>query len=189
LTVTVPRRFRFAPILTATVLTVLLLYLFGKTASIFLLLFIAALLSLYLGAVAEVFQHRLRLPPRVALGAAIALTLAAIITLFRLLVPPVVEQKEISIVIIEHSVYALPVHAVCRICPIFHKGISRSIFQNITFVCIVGTIVMIIPNCIMRHCFQKFLQHGLSSFMRRPVHQSPLTCIIGITRVPVVAEP
>src|SRR6185295_920339 len=34
LTVTVPRRFRFAPILTATVLTVLLLYGFGKTAGI-----------------------------------------------------------------------------------------------------------------------------------------------------------
>ena len=82
MTVTVPRRFRFAPILTATVLTVLLLYLFGKTANIFLLLFVAVLISLYLGAVAEVFQQRLRLPPRVALGAAIALTLAAIITLF-----------------------------------------------------------------------------------------------------------
>ena len=74
MTVTVPRRFRFAPILTATVLTVLLLYLFGKTANIFLLLFVAVLISLYLGAVAEVFQQRLRLPPRVALGAAIALT-------------------------------------------------------------------------------------------------------------------
>ena len=46
MTVTVPRRFRFAPILTATVLTVLLLYLFGKTASIFLLLFVAVLISL-----------------------------------------------------------------------------------------------------------------------------------------------
>jgi predicted PurR-regulated permease PerM len=94
LTVTVPRRFRFAPILTATVLTVLLLYLFGKTASIFLLLFISVLISLYLGAVAEVFQRRLRLPPRVALGCAVALTLAAVLTLLRLLVPPVVEQTQ-----------------------------------------------------------------------------------------------
>ena len=83
MTVTVPRRFRFAPILTATVLTVLLLYGFGKTAGVFLLLFIAVLISLYLGAVAEVFQQRLRLPPRLALAAAVALTLAAIITLIR----------------------------------------------------------------------------------------------------------
>ena len=94
MTVTVPRRFRFAPILTATVLTVLLLYLFGKTAGIFLLLFVAVLISLYLGAVAEVFQRRLRLPPRFALAAAVALTLAAVFTLFRLLVPPVVEQTQ-----------------------------------------------------------------------------------------------
>jgi predicted PurR-regulated permease PerM len=94
LTVTVPRRFRFAPILTGTVLTVLLLILFGKTAGIFLLLFVAVLISLYLGAVAEVFQHRLRLPPRFALASAIVLTLAAVITLFRLLVPPVVEQTQ-----------------------------------------------------------------------------------------------
>jgi predicted PurR-regulated permease PerM len=106
LTVTVPRRFRFAPILTATVLTVLLLYLFGKTASIFLLLFIAILISLYLGAVAEVFQNRLRLPPRVALGCAIALTLAAIATLLRLLVPPVVEQTQQLIKVLPQYVEA-----------------------------------------------------------------------------------
>jgi predicted PurR-regulated permease PerM len=94
LTVTVPRRFRFAPILAATVLTVLLLYGFGKTAGVFLLLFVAVLISLYLGAVAEVFQSRLRLPPRLALAGAVALTLAAIFTLFRLLVPPVIEQTQ-----------------------------------------------------------------------------------------------
>jgi predicted PurR-regulated permease PerM len=106
LTVTVPRRFRFAPILTATVLTVLLLYLFGKTASIFLLLFIAILISLYLGAVAEVFQNRLRLPQRVALACAVALTVAAIATLLRLLVPPVVEQTQALIKVLPQYVEA-----------------------------------------------------------------------------------
>lgn len=106
MTVTVPRRFRFAPILTATVLTVLLLYLFGKTASIFLLLFIAILISLYLGAVAEVFQNRLRVPPRVALACAMALTVAAIATLLRLLVPPVVEQTQQLIKVLPQYVEA-----------------------------------------------------------------------------------
>ena len=106
MTVTVPRRFRFAPILTATVLTVLLLYLFGKTASIFLLLFIAILISLYLGAVAEVFQNRLRLPQRVALACAVALTVAAIATLLRLLVPPVVEQTQALIKVLPQYVEA-----------------------------------------------------------------------------------
>ena len=72
LTVTVPRRFRFAPILTATVLTVLLLSAVqDRRAGVFLPLFVAVLISLYLGAVAEVFQNRLRLPPRVALAGAI----------------------------------------------------------------------------------------------------------------------
>ena len=94
MTDTTARRFRFAPILAATVFTVLLLYLFGKTASIFLLLFISILLSLYLGAVAEAFRHRLRLPPRLALAAAIALTVMAVFALFRVLVPPVVEQTQ-----------------------------------------------------------------------------------------------
>ena len=106
MSVTVPRRFRFAPILTGTVLTVLLLYLFGKTASIFLLLFIAVLISLYLGAVAEVFQNRLRLPQRVALACAVALTVAAIATLLRLLVPPVVEQTQALIKVLPQYVEA-----------------------------------------------------------------------------------
>ena len=48
-----PRRFRFAPLLAATVLTVLLLWLFGTVADVLLLLFLAILLSLFLGAVAD----------------------------------------------------------------------------------------------------------------------------------------
>jgi len=36
------RRFRFAPLLTATVLTVLLLWLFGTVAHVFILLFLAS---------------------------------------------------------------------------------------------------------------------------------------------------
>ena len=106
MTVTVPRRFRFAPILAATVLTGLLLYLFGRTANIFLLLFIAILISLYLGAVAEVFQNRLRLPPRIALACAVALTIAAVATLLRLLVPPVVEQTQALIKVLPQYVEA-----------------------------------------------------------------------------------
>ena len=106
MTVTVPRRFRFAPILAATVLTGLLLYLFGRTANIFLLLFIAILISLYLGAVAEVFQNRLRLPPRIALAGAVALTIAAVVTLLRLLVPPVVEQTQALIKVLPQFVEA-----------------------------------------------------------------------------------
>ena len=49
----VKKGFRFAPVLAATILTILLLWMVGKTAEIFLLLFISILISLYLGAVTD----------------------------------------------------------------------------------------------------------------------------------------
>ena len=88
------KRFRFAPILTATILTILLLWMVGKTAEIFLLLFIAILISLYLGAVTDFLQRRLRLPRSAAFALALIGTLLAIVGLFWLLVPPVVSQTQ-----------------------------------------------------------------------------------------------
>jgi predicted PurR-regulated permease PerM len=89
-----PRRFRFAPLLAATVLTVLLLWLFGTVADVLLLLFLAILLSLFLGAVADAITRRIRLPRRLALVVAGLLTLTAVTGLVWLLVPPVVEQTQ-----------------------------------------------------------------------------------------------
>jgi len=86
------RRFRFAPILTATIVAVLLLWLFGAAAEVFLLLFIGVLLSLYLGAVTDFFTRRLRLPRGLAFLIAVVVSLAGIVGLFWLLVPPVVQQ-------------------------------------------------------------------------------------------------
>jgi two-component system CheB/CheR fusion protein len=51
------RRFRIAPVLTAIVLTVLLLLLFGRVADVLLLLFLAILISLGLG-VAVLDSHQ-----------------------------------------------------------------------------------------------------------------------------------
>jgi predicted PurR-regulated permease PerM len=87
-------RFRFAPILAATVITVLLLGLFAKAADVFLLLFLAILISLYLGALTDFLASRLRLPPRAAFWLAVAGSLAAIAGLLYLLVPPVIEQTQ-----------------------------------------------------------------------------------------------
>ena len=89
---TLGRRGRIAPILTATVLTVLLLWLVGAAAEIFLLLFAGILVGLYLDAVTEGLVGRLRLPRGVAFTLAILVTLAAVAGLVLLLVPPVVEQ-------------------------------------------------------------------------------------------------
>jgi predicted PurR-regulated permease PerM len=87
-------RFRFAPILTAVVITVLLIMLFGHAAELFILLFIAILISLYLGAVADWLRDRAHLTRGVSLAIAVVSTLAAIVALFWVLVPPVIDQTQ-----------------------------------------------------------------------------------------------
>ncbi|HEX6535899.1 MAG TPA: AI-2E family transporter [Gemmatimonadaceae bacterium] len=87
-------RFRFAPVLAGTILTVLLLLLLGRTAEIFLLLFIAVLFSLYLGAVADAIHGRTSVPRHTAVLLAVLLTLAVLAGLIWILVPPVVTQTQ-----------------------------------------------------------------------------------------------
>ena len=55
-------RVRIGPILVAVVLTGLLLWMVAATADILLLLFLAILVALYLGAVRDYLVRRLRLP-------------------------------------------------------------------------------------------------------------------------------
>ena len=86
------RRFRFAPILTATVFTVILLWIAGKASHVLLLLFIGIMLSLYLGALAGVLQRRLRVPERWALTGAVLISLGGLTLLFYVLVPPLIVQ-------------------------------------------------------------------------------------------------
>ncbi len=88
------RRFRFGPVLAGTVLTVLLLWLAGTAAEVLLLLFVAILLSLYLGAAADALRRRVPMPRGLALALAGTLTLAAVTGLLWLLVPPVIEQTQ-----------------------------------------------------------------------------------------------
>ena len=89
-----PGGFRFAPILAATVLTVLGLWLFKSVAQVFVLLFLGILISLYLGAVAEWIERKLRLPPGVAFAAAVVSSLGALIVLGWILIPPVIVQTQ-----------------------------------------------------------------------------------------------
>jgi predicted PurR-regulated permease PerM len=86
------RRFRFAPILTATVFTVVLLWIAGKVSHVLLLLFIGIMISLYLGALGGVLQRRLRVPERWALTAAVLISLGGLSLLFWVLVPPLIVQ-------------------------------------------------------------------------------------------------
>ena len=87
-------RFRFAPVLAATIITILLLWMVGHAADIFLLLFLAILISLYLGAVTDFFQRRFRLHRGVAFALALFGSLGAIVGLFWVLVPPVIAQTQ-----------------------------------------------------------------------------------------------
>jgi predicted PurR-regulated permease PerM len=83
---------KLAPILTTVILTVLLLWMVGKTSAVFLLLFIAVILSLYLGAVTDFLRTRGRVPERLAFFLAVVGTVVALAGLIALLVPPVIEQ-------------------------------------------------------------------------------------------------
>ncbi len=87
-------RFRFAPILTAVVITVLLIMLFGHAAELFILLFIAILISLYLGAVADWRLERAHMSRGYSLAIAVVSTIAAVVALFWVLVPPVIDQTQ-----------------------------------------------------------------------------------------------
>ena len=88
------RGFRFAPILTATVLTVLLLRLVGSVADVLLLLFLGILISLYLGALTGWLERKAHAPERLAFTAAILITLAGLVLLVWILVPPVIIQTQ-----------------------------------------------------------------------------------------------
>lgn len=98
-------RFRFAPLLAATVATVLLLWLLWTVADVLLLLFIAVILSLYLGAVTDFLVKR-GAPRPLAFATAILATLGAVYALGALLVPPVVEETRQLIAVLPDYVRA-----------------------------------------------------------------------------------
>jgi predicted PurR-regulated permease PerM len=85
-------RLRFAPVLFGTIVTGVLLWLVVQASNVFMLLFLAVLLSLFLRAVADVFESRLRLPPAIAMLVSVLMSLGALVGLVTLLVPPVAEQ-------------------------------------------------------------------------------------------------
>jgi predicted PurR-regulated permease PerM len=89
-----PRKFRFAPLLTATVFTFLLIWLTGRVAEVFILLFLGILISLYLGALADALHRHARIPERLAFILAIAITFGGVALLLWVLVPPLIAQTQ-----------------------------------------------------------------------------------------------
>ncbi len=93
-------RFRIAPVLAGAIITFLLLWLLGATASVFLLVFIAVLLSLYLGSVRDLLVEHGRVPPKLAFFLAVFGSGAALAGLLALLVPPVIEQTQTLVTVL-----------------------------------------------------------------------------------------
>ena len=99
-TAVAPGRSRVAPVIAGVIVSVLLLWMLGATAEVFLLLFIAVIISLYLGAVRDLLVERGHLPPRLAFFISVVGSGAALLGLFAILLPPVVEQTRALIVVL-----------------------------------------------------------------------------------------
>ncbi|HUQ48052.1 MAG TPA: AI-2E family transporter [Gemmatimonadaceae bacterium] len=84
--------FKLGTALITVALFVLGLWLVGATASVFLLLFLAIIISLLLGAIRDLLVEKAKLPPKLAFFISVIGTLGAVLGLFALLVPPVIEQ-------------------------------------------------------------------------------------------------
>lgn len=99
-------RVRVAPILAGVILTLLLLWMLGATADVFLLLFIAIIISLYLGAVRDLLVEKGHVPPKLAFFLSVIGSAAALLGLFAILLPPVVEQTRALIVVMPQYIGA-----------------------------------------------------------------------------------
>lgn len=83
---------RFGPALAGVAAAALLVWLAGRVADLLLLLFIAILLAVYLGATTDFLVARTRLPRGAAFAAAIVGTIVAVVGIGSLLIGPVVAQ-------------------------------------------------------------------------------------------------
>lgn len=83
---------RFGPALAGVAAAALLVWLAGRVADLLLLLFIAILLAVYLGATTDFLVARTRLPRGAAFAAAIIGTIVAVLGIGSLLIGPVVAQ-------------------------------------------------------------------------------------------------
>jgi predicted PurR-regulated permease PerM len=98
---------RVGPILTAIVLTGLLLWTAARVSDVLLLLFLASLLALYLGAVADFIVRRTELPRPIAFWLGVILTLSIGAGIVGLLVPPVIQQTQELLGLIPTTVSSL----------------------------------------------------------------------------------
>ncbi len=99
-----PGRSRVAPVVAGVILSLLLLWMLGATADVFLLLFMAIIISLYLGAVRDLLVEKGHVPPRVAFFISVVGTAAGLIGLLAILLPPVIEQTRALFVVLPNYI-------------------------------------------------------------------------------------
>lgn len=98
------RRVWILPGFTAILVTVLLLWLAGTVADLLLLLFLGILLAVYLSAVTDVLAARTEMPRGAAFALAVVGSIAALVGIAFLLIPPVVEQTRALLTVLPQIV-------------------------------------------------------------------------------------
>lgn len=93
-------------VLIAAIFAVLLLAFLYSATPVLVLFFLAALFSLYLGAIIDWLQERLRIPRGVGLVAALLVTALAVSTVAWLVVPPVLRQTQELITLLPGQIQA-----------------------------------------------------------------------------------
>jgi len=86
------RRVQLVPGLAAVVITILLLWLAGSVASVLMMFFISMLIAVFLDALTDSLEQRLRLQRSLAFVLALVLSALALFALGALIVPPVIDQ-------------------------------------------------------------------------------------------------
>jgi len=81
-------------VLIATLFAILLLLFVHSVADVLLMVFVAALFSLYLGGIADFLQARTNMPRGLGLACAMLITILLVATVGRLVVPPVLTQAQ-----------------------------------------------------------------------------------------------
>ncbi|HET7230766.1 MAG TPA: AI-2E family transporter [Longimicrobium sp.] len=81
-------------VLIATIFAILLLLFVYSVADVLLMVFVAALFSLYLGGIADFLQGRFNMPRGLGLAVAMVITILLAAGVVRLVVPPVLQQTQ-----------------------------------------------------------------------------------------------
>ena len=122
-----PERRRGFPlwwVLLAVVVTALLV----RTIDVLLVLFLAVILAVYFDAVSRFLQRRLGIPQSVALGAAVSLTLGALVGVVFLIVPAVASQVQDFIANLPKFLSELDqsINRLFRSIPVLRRGVTET---------------------------------------------------------------